>query len=239
MITPGIIDVEPLLPPLRPLREFLAYTSLRNHKQPLRARILDSITFFQTNYLLINMIMLCLPMLFSYLFFPVLILALSLFFFLAYHKSDNIIVLRRIKVTKNLAILTCLFALVLLVLVSGMYTTLFVGYIFTVFFVMSHACLTDRRRTQPSFQQDDSNGASRIFDPEEIIRRDEMQRRNFQQPMTGYSTSNRFMTPGTIQPTSYEPTSSDASTTEDDSKRYKKEKIEQTRKRIKENYGLE
>ncbi|KAG2381727.1 hypothetical protein C9374_006111 [Naegleria lovaniensis] len=256
MIAQGLFDVEPMLPPLRPMREFFAYTSLTHHTTPLSRRILDSLTFYQTNYLLINMIVLVICLMNSYLIFVVAPLVFSLFFFLAYHKSD-FVAFGRIKVTKNLAIIACLASLLLIVLFAAKYSILFMGYVFTVIVVSTHSALTDRKRSQPTVNHATAN---RIFDPEEIIRRDEMQR-SYQGIGSGYSqasntyggfsTSNRFNTAvpsSTIN--SYEPPSSTNSTIDEQqqqsmgdsraSREERKEKIkQQARQRIKENYGLE
>jgi len=255
MLAPGFLDVEPMLPPLRPMREFLAYTSISGHKQPIQNRLLDNLTFYQTNYLLINMIMLVLGLMFSYLIIIVAPLCFSIFFFLAYYKQDHVIAFRRFKITKNFAIISGLVALVILVVFSGQYKTLFVGYFLTMFTVLGHAALTDRKRSQPSYnEQGRSSPTSKIFDPEELIRREEMQRRSFQ-PVgvssgASYSSSNRFSAPG--QP-SYEQTSfesgeqstgvsssvgGDSMSDSKASREAKREKNKQTRQRIKENYGL-
>ncbi|KAF0985116.1 hypothetical protein FDP41_000155 [Naegleria fowleri] len=261
MIAPGLFDVEPMLPPLRPMREFFAYTSLTHHSTPLSRRMLDSLTFYQTNYLLINMIVLVICLMNSYLIFVVAPLVFSLFFFLAYHKSD-FVAFGRIKVTKNLAIIACLVSLLLIVLFAAKYSVLFVGYVFTVVVVSVHSALTDRKRSQPTVNHATAN---RIFDPEEIIRRDEMQR-SYQgigsssyssSAYGGFSTSNRFNTtvPTSSTINSYEPPSSSgvgttSSSLLDDqqqsmgdsraSREERKEKVkQQARQRIKENYGLE
>ncbi|KAL9643494.1 hypothetical protein ABK040_010108 [Willaertia magna] len=261
MLTPDLFGVEHLLPPLRPLSEFLAYTSVRGHKSPLKNRFVDNILFYQTNYLLINMFILVLSVSLSPLVFIIAPLVFSTFYFLVYHKTNHFILFNRIRITKNATILSCLFILVALVIASGRWGSLFIGYLSTMFTILGHASLTDRKRQSTLYNENVNTPSNRIFDPEELIKRDEMERRRFQQVNTpttvGYSTSNRYNTPSPTNATfsSVSPNSNISTTpnvgvsttnaessdvTESKASREaRREKLKQTRQRIKENYGLE
>jgi hypothetical protein len=113
---------EPLLPPTRPWSEFFGRMTVPSFK-----RFESNILYYQSNYLVVSMLLALLSILFTKIVLIVGPLVLFMFHFCFYRQSGEVKV-ANLRITKNMVLISSSVITVVLNLISGHWKNLVVAY---------------------------------------------------------------------------------------------------------------
>ncbi|KAL0480387.1 hypothetical protein AKO1_011006 [Acrasis kona] len=234
-------NTEPILQPARPWKtSFFGTFSLPKDKNDIIKRLESNVLFYQSNYLIITMIV----AFFNLLTKPIALLlgpCVGAMFYVAFYKKSNDIEIGKIRLSKNVIIIGISIVVMALILLSGAYFNLFASYIMSSLIILSHLVFRDRNIRS---KLDITSTGTKIFDPDEMLRRSAQSQ--FQAPSAQFSNASVTSASGT----SYQPPASTAApptttwappvpaAADENEKAARKEKQKLMRQRIKEQYGM-
>jgi hypothetical protein len=226
---------EPLLPPARPwATEFFGKFGL-----PSLNRLESNVLYYQANYLVLSLMILLVCISYTRLVLIIAPVQIFMIHFCFFRQSGEMRLFRRVRITKNMVLLSTAVFSVFLILVAGYWKNLIASYATTTFVMGMHMLTRDRQ----AGRQKTPMSTNRIFDPDEMLRNEMMNNAyttsaNFHANIGNSldsSQPNRPPNPHEIPRRDFMQSNTATSRITDN---VKAEKQKQIRQRVREQYGL-